>query len=234
MEGFEYIDIFATKGIEYLITIAFLIVLIVFWRWLNQSKVTATGAEAFHSNRVSLVDWFKLKESYYYHQGHSWLYQDKKGIIRIGIDDFAQKLVGKPQKINLPAIGTKLHQGEVGMQVQIEGKNIEFLSPVDGEVIALNQGLIQQPDLINQDPYEKGWFMEVKSDTLRANLKNLLRGTVAKAWIEETVDKLSAGITGNYGTILQDGGTITIGFVKELAPDNWDKVAREFFLTDES
>ena len=120
------------------------------------------------------------------------------------------------------------------MQVQIEGKNIEFLSPVDGEVIALNQGLIQQPDLINQDPYEKGWFMEVKSDTLRANLKNLLRGTVAKAWIEETVDKLSAGITGNYGTILQDGGTITIGFVKELEPDNWDKVAREFFLTDES
>jgi glycine cleavage system H lipoate-binding protein len=233
MEGFKYIDIFATKGIEYLVTITFLIILIMFWRWLNQSKVAITSAEGTHSNRVSLVDWFKLMDNYYYHQGHSWLHHDKKGVVRIGIDDFAQKLVGKPQKINLPDVGTKIYQGEIGMQVQIEGKNIDFLSPVDGEVIALNHELMQHPELINQEPYEKGWFLEVKSERLGANLKNLLYGTIARAWIEDTVNNLNTSISKNYGIVLQDGGTITNGFVKELAPDNWDILAGEFFLTND-
>jgi hypothetical protein len=55
---------------------------------------------------------------------------------------------------------------------------------------------------------------------------------VARAWIEETVNKLSRIITGNAGVVLQDGGTITNGFIKELDAKEWDKIAAEFFLTN--
>jgi hypothetical protein len=68
---------------------------------------------------------------------------------------------------------------------------------------------------------------------LKANLKNLLQGRVARTWIEETVNKLSLMISRNHGVVLQDGGTITNGFIKELDPDAWDKIASEFFLTVE-
>ena len=233
MESFKYVDIFATKGIEYIVAIAFLIMLIWFWRWINRPSVSAATQNGRTGTRVSLVDWFKLANDYYYHQGHSWVNPGKDGTARVGIDDFAQKLIGKPGKLNLPAIGTRLSQGEKGIQVEIDGNNIDFLSPVDGEVVAVNENVINSPELINQDPYDEGWLIKVKSDRLGVNLKNLLRGNIARAWIEDTVNKLSTSISRNYGVVLQDGGTITNGFIKELAPDNWQQVAGEFFLTND-
>jgi len=233
MEGFKYVDIFATKGIEYIVAIAFLILLIWFWKWLNKPAVSSVGLNKSKKNRVSLVDWFHLANDYYYHQGHSWVNAEKNDIVNIGIDDFAQKLIGIPAKVNLPAIGTKLKQGENAIQVEIDGRSIKFLSPVDGDVVAVNEKVIQSPGIINKDPYEQGWLIKVKSNRLGANLKNLLSGNVARAWIEDTVDKLSKTITGNYGVVMQDGGTITNGFIKELAPDHWEQVAGEFFLTND-
>ena len=233
MEGFKYVDIFASKGIEYIVAIIFLLMLIWFWRWLNRPSVAEGVTNNPPANRVSLVDWFRLADDYYYHQGHSWLKPEKQDLVNVGIDDFAQKLIGQRMKLNLPKIGTKIHQGDKSIQIEIDGKRIDFLSPVDGEVIALNERAINSPEIINQDPYDKGWLMKVKSDKIKANIKNLLTGNIARAWIEDTVNKLSRSISGNYGVVLQDGGTITNGFVKELAPDSWEQVAGEFFLTND-
>jgi glycine cleavage system H lipoate-binding protein len=231
MEGFKYVDIFANKGIEYVVVIIFLVMLVWFWKWLNNSSVSpaVTGEPA--SNRVSLIDWFHLANDYYYHQGHIWVYPNERNVVTIGIDDFAQKMIGKPKNVNLPAIGTELRQGENAIKVEIDGKWIEFLSPVDGEVIALNEKVIKSPNIINQDPYQQGWLIKVNSKRLTANLKNLLHGNIARSWIEDSVNKLSRIITRNYGVVLQDGGSITNGFAKELAPDNWEYLAAEFFLT---
>ncbi len=233
MEGFKYVDIFATKGVEYLVAITFLIMLIYFWRWLNQSSKKDAVQAVPHTNRVSLVDWFKMDDSLYYHQGHSWARPEKDGMIRVGIDDFAQKLLGKPAKLSLPSVGTTLQQGKNGFKLHIDGKKIDILSPVNGEVVAVNDKVIQTPDLLNKNPYDEGWLLEVKSEKTESNIKNLLKGKIARAWIEDTVDKLSRRISGNYGVVLQDGGTITNGFIKELAPDNWEQVAGEFFLTND-
>jgi glycine cleavage system H lipoate-binding protein len=233
MEGFKYVDIFASKGIEYIVAIIFLLMLIWFWKWLNKPSVAEAVSNKPLANRVSFVDWFGLADDYFYHQGHSWLKLEKQDVANVGIDDFAQKLIGKPTKLNLPKIGSRVHQGEKGIQVEIDGKHIDFLSPVDGEVVALNERAINSPEIINQDPYDKGWLIQVKSDKIGANIKNLLTGNIARAWIEDTVNKLSKSISGNYGVVLQDGGTITNGFVKELSPDNWEQVAGEFFLTND-
>jgi len=231
MEGYEYVDIFATKGIEYIVAIIFLLMLIWFWRWINRPSAAVVTKNQNLKNRVSLVDWFRLADEFYYHQGHSWVNPDKDGSAQIGIDDFAQKLMGKPTEIKLPAVGTLLQQGEKGMQIRIGEKNIDFLSPVDGKVVAVNDKVLHSPELINQDPYEQGWLLKVQSSKLKTNLKNLLRGRIARAWIEDTVNTLSTRISGNYGVVLQDGGTITNGFIKEIAPENWEIVASEFFLT---
>ena len=231
MEGYEYVDIFATKGIEYIVAIIFLLMLIWFWRWINRPSAVVASQDKNLKNRVSLVDWFRLADNYYYHQGHSWVNPDQDGLARIGIDDFAQKLMGRPSEIKMPAVGTRLQQGEKGMQIKIGDKNIDFLSPVDGQVVAVNDKVLQTPELINQDPYEQGWLFKVRSSTLNRNLKNLLKGRIARTWIEETVNTLSTKISGNYGVVLQDGGMITTGFIKEIAPENWELVAAEFFLT---
>ena len=63
-------------------------------------------------------------------------------------------------------------------------------------------------------------------------MKNLLSGKVAVAWMGETVNNLRARMAGELGIVMQDGGLPVSGFAKELSPENWDKMAADFFMTN--
>lgn len=231
MEGFTYVDLFATKGIEYLLVIGFLLVLLPFWRFL---RVPArTGLEAVRRAMSSVAQWFHLPEELYYHQGHSWAMPQGPDLVRVGVDDFAQKLVGKSDSISLPKVGSRIEEGEVGWKLGSDSKNIDMLSPITGDVVAVNKDIAKNPDLINQDPYGKGWLMMVKPDNKRATVKNLLTGRLATAWMEKTADTLRERIGGELGIVYQDGGLPVTGIAKALSPDEWDKMASEFLLTHE-
>jgi glycine cleavage system H protein len=231
MEGFTYVDIFATKGIEYLLVIGFLIIIIPFWRFL---RVPArSGIEAVRRAMASVAQWFSLPEGLFYHQGHTWVMPQGAELVKVGVDDFAQRLVGKSSKINLPKVGSRIEQGDVGWKLGIDTKTITMLSPVTGDIVAVNKDIVKKPDLVNQDPYGKGWLMIVKPDNKRATVKNLLTGKLATAWMEKTADALRERMGGEVGAVYQDGGIPITGIAKALSPDAWDKMASEFLLTQE-
>jgi glycine cleavage system H protein len=231
MEGFTYVDIFATKGIEYLLVIGFLLVLVPFWRFL---RVPArAGIEVVRRALASVAQWFSIPEGLYYHQGHSWVMPQGAELVKVGVDDFAQRLVGSTNKISLPTIGSRIAQGDVGWKLGIDSKTIDMLSPVTGDVVAVNKDIVRNPTLINQDPYGKGWLMMVKPDNQRATVKNLLTGKLATAWMEETADTLRERMGDELGVVYQDGGLPVSGIAKALSPDAWDKMASEFLLTQE-
>ena len=231
MEGFTYVDIFATKGIEYLVVIAFLLVLIPFWRFL---RVPArAGMEVVRRAMASVAQWFSIPEGLYYHQGHSWVMPQGVELVKVGVDDFAQQLVGNTHKISLPKVGSRIAQGDVGWKLGIDTKTIDMLSPVTGHVVAVNKDIVRNPTLINQDPYGKGWLMMIKPDNQRATVKNLLTGKLATAWMEKTADTLRERMGGELGVMYQDGGLPVSGIAKALSPDAWDKMASEFLLTQE-
>ncbi len=231
MEGFRYVDLFATKGPEYLLVIGYLMLLIPFWRFL--STPARGGLETVSRLVRSLSHWFQIPDTLYYHQGHSWVMPEARDLVKVGIDDFAQKLLGKPKALELPNIGAKLRQGEVGWKVGVDSKSIEMLSPVSGEVVAVNKEILQNPELINQDPYGKGWLMMIKPNNMTANFKNLLTGRLATAWMEATADALWRRMGSDLGVVYQDGGVVVSGIAKALSPDGWDKLAKEFLLTAE-
>src|SRR3972149_9925797 len=114
MNQFTYTDIYATKGIEYLIVIGFLFALIAFWRLLNVREfrhVFAPIAEA--RRRLSeIIEGFFVPEGFYFHPGHTWVKVGDKDTVTIGMDDFAQKMVGEVGAIHLPVVGCSLRQGE--------------------------------------------------------------------------------------------------------------------------
>ena len=231
MEGFTYTDPFATKGIEYLLVIGFLLVLVPFWRFL---RVPArAGMEVVRRAMASVAQWFSIPEGLYYHQGHSWVIPQGAELVKVGVDDFAQRLVGSTNKISLPKVGSRIAQGDVGWKLGIDTKTIDMLSPVTGDVVAVNKDIVRNPTLINQDPYGKGWLMMVKPDNQRATVKNLLTGKLATAWMEKTADTLRERMGGELGVMYQDGGLPVSGIAKALSPDGWDKMAREFLLTQE-
>jgi glycine cleavage system H protein len=229
MEGFTYVDIFATKGIEYLLVIGFLMVFILFW------KILSTPAKAAYEYVTETVipaisEWFHLPEGMYYHQGHTWAVPEGN-TVKVGMDDFAQKLVGRPSTINLPQVGSRIEQGSHGWKLGFDSASIDMVAPVNGEVVKVNEEVIKNPDLINQDPYGKGWIMMIKPRNLKADLKNLLFGRLASAWMEETVDSLRERMGEDLGVVYQDGGVVVSGIAKALSPDKWDEVAKEYLLS---
>lgn len=232
MESSQYVNIFATKGIEYLLVIGFLFVLIFFWRFLNKS--TPHPESVVEKLFNTLNSWFQMNPEYFYHQGHSWAAPESEGVVKVGIDDFAQKFFGKLDSINLPKVGSHIQQGDIGWQVIIGSKPINILSPVSGKIIAINENVIRSPEIVCKTPYEDGWLLKVKNPKANIDFKNLLSGKLALNWMEETVKNLQKKISSNYevGIVMQDGGIPISGFGKNISPENWNKVVNEFFMTD--
>lgn len=230
MEDLTYVDMFATKGAEYLLVIAYLTVLVLFWKMLNTSSLGALAKSTTVQHRSAAAGWFHLAEGLYFHQGHSWVVPDDGNLVKIGIDDFAQKLLGIPGNVTLPNIGAKLKQGERGWQLQIDSKSIDMLSPVNGKVVEINETIRQSPGLISQDPYQN-WLMKVQVSKWDTDLKHLLSRGLARAWMEETVNKLRTMMAGELGPVLQDGGLPVLGFARTLSPERWEEIAREFLLS---
>ncbi|HSG80716.1 MAG TPA: glycine cleavage system protein H [Gemmatimonadota bacterium] len=231
MEGLSG-DIFATKGIEYLIVIGYLVVLIVFWRMLSQPRAgerSPLGERALRSG----LGLFAVRDGVYYHQGHSWAAPEGRNVFRVGMDEFAMRLLGRPGAVELPAVGTKLSQGERGWSLAVGSKTIPVLSPVNGEIIAVNTDVRQAPDLLSNDPYEGGWLMKVKVNSGAAAHRNLLSGKLARAWMDSTLEKLRLTQAGELGFVMPDGGIPVDGFARALGGEDWDAVAREFLLVDD-
>lgn len=231
MEGFSYVDIFATKHIEYLLVIGFLLLFIPFWKLLN--KPARAVIETAERVIPAMSEWFRLPEKVYYHPGHSWAIPENNHLVKIGLNDFAQKLVGKINAIRLPAPGSALHQGDKGWALEVDSKTIEMLSPVNGKVVAINEELIRSPEKINQDPYNS-WLMEVEAPRFSVDKKQLLSGTLAQKWMEEVRENLMSRMNYNLGLVYQDGGLLVDGMAKSLDKDHWDEMVKDYFLVAEA
>jgi len=231
MEGFSYVDIFATKGIEYLLVIGFLLLFVFFWRFLSRpARKVLEAAEKF----IPVVnEWFRLPEEIYYHLGHSWAAPEGKNLVKVGVNDFAQKLVGKINAIQLPGIGSTIHQGEKGWTLEVDSKIIDMLSPVDGKVVAINEKIVHSPEDINKYPYVN-WLMKIESPRFSANKKQLLSGALAAKWMEEVRENLLSRTSYNLGLVYQDGGLLVDGMAKSLNKDKWDEIVKDFFLVSEA
>jgi glycine cleavage system H lipoate-binding protein len=231
MQGITGIDQFATKGIEYLLVISFLVALVMFWRFLNvpgRSAPKKSFANAGAPNR-----WFAVPEEVYYHPGHSWVLPEGGKVVRIGVDDFAQKLLGKPAELKLPEVGSTVEQGTPGWGVEVDSKSFDFLSPVDGVVVSRNEAVLRSPGLVNSDPYGEGWLLEIKTTRMKPNIKNLLRGGLAEAWMGANENALFQYMPKELGVVMQDGGIPVTGIARALSENEWEGIAKEFLLTAE-
>lgn len=227
-------DVFAmysAKAIEYLIAVAFLLLFIPFWRYVNGGAAARQPAVVRRPAMPRLVEWFAVPEDRYYHPGHAWARVEPEGVVTVGIDDFARKLVGAPDRVQLPAPGTRVGQGEPAWTLVVDGDRIPMLSPVDGLVVDVNPDAFRRE--VPPDPYGRDWLVKVRPDRLRPNLRTLLADGTARRWIEEAADALRARLSPSAGLVYQDGGAPVDGMARAIEAAKWPEVAREFFLTKE-
>jgi glycine cleavage system H protein len=105
----------------------------------------------------------KLPEDLSYTESHEWLKNEGNHIFQVGITDYAQKMLGDLVYIDLPALHRKVEAGEETAVVESVKTAADVYSPIEGEIIEVNPLLKDAPELVNQDPYEKGWLFRVKT-----------------------------------------------------------------------
>ena len=101
-----------------------------------------------------------------YAKSHEWARIEEDGTVTVGISDHAQESLGDVVYVELPGIGDHLAGGDQAGLVESVKAASDIYSPVTGEVIALNENLEDEPELINSDPYNDGWFFRVKVEDL--------------------------------------------------------------------
>ena len=97
-----------------------------------------------------------------YHETHEWVGADAEGNARIGISDHAQEQLGDLVYVELPAVGDHLDQGDSCAVVESVKAASDIYAPVSGEVVSVNDDLVDDPAAVNTDPYGGGWLFEVK------------------------------------------------------------------------
>ncbi len=117
-----------------------------------------------------------------YNESHEWVRQDGD-IATIGITDYAQSEIQDIVFVELPDVGTQLtHKTEFGVIESVKAA-FDMYAPVSGEVIEVNESLLDAPEQVNDSPYDEGWFLKIKM-TDHSELDVLLDADGYQAHIE--------------------------------------------------
>jgi glycine cleavage system H lipoate-binding protein len=177
------------------------------------------------------IESFKVPQGYYVHKGHAWLKMEENSEVRIGIDDFAMRLLGPFDRIEGPLVGKEVEQGKPQITM-IRGQNrAQLLSPVSGVVTAINPDLREKASLADSDTYAGGWIMRVYSNRLRQDVKNLMIGEEAGSYFKKQVDLLHNVIEEEAGPLAADGGYLGDDIFGKLPQLKWNKLTKLFLHT---
>jgi glycine cleavage system H protein len=96
---------------------------------------------------------------------HEWI-KINEGVAIIGISDFAQEQLGDIVSIELPKAGGVFRQGQTMAIVDSVKASSDIYAPISGEILEVNEGLIENPEIINQSPYDSGWIAKIKPSNI--------------------------------------------------------------------
>jgi glycine cleavage system H protein len=97
-----------------------------------------------------------------YTKEHEWVQESSPTVIRMGITDYAQGALGDIVYVQLPKVGDVVVADKVCGEVESTKSVSEIFSPVSGTVIAINDSLESNPEVLNSDPYGAGWLAEIE------------------------------------------------------------------------
>lgn len=134
------------------------------------------------------IQGYNLPDKLYYEENHFWV-RDDGDLLVMGMDDFAQQMAGEIVYVQLPDEGKIIKAGKKFAKME-SGKWLgKIYGPVNGELVAVNEELEENPGLINEDCYAQGWMYKIKPDD-KAELQNLLKEPAAiENWLLADIEK---------------------------------------------
>jgi glycine cleavage system H protein len=170
----------------------------------------------------------------FYHPGHSWAVVNASDEVTIGVDDFAQRVIGHLSNIHLPEPGTRVQQGQAYATLRRRGKSLPQVAPVSGVITVVNEKVSKNPTLVNASPFDRGWIMKIAPSNLALECRNLLRGISATQWEEAVRNQLNQWFSPSLHPVLQDGGMIIENVSDLMSDEDWHDFVEDFFPISEA
>jgi glycine cleavage system H protein len=124
---------------------------------------------------------YEVPEGLYYSKDFEWV-KVEGDKIRMGVTDYAQKSLREIVYAELPSAGGEVKQGEPYGTVESVKAVSDLIAAVTGTIEEVNDEVQSKPELLNEDPYQKGWLLVVKPANLQAELANLMDFNAAVEW----------------------------------------------------
>ncbi|MGO9403564.1 MAG: hypothetical protein ACLPVW_08850 [Terriglobales bacterium] len=157
----------------------------------------------------------------FYHRGHTWVKPEEDGTLTIGPDELAERLVGSPDSITMPDMGTEIETNGTAWQMTKNGKEIRVRAPIEGTVIGIGGP-------------KDGWYLKIRprlnpSDPV--TLRHLLRGPEVHFWLSRELERLQLQLRApNTAPSLADGGVLVAGVMDAMPEADWGTVLADTFL----
>ena len=234
MDEFTYVNIFETKGIEYLIIIAFLIMLIPFWILLNkQGKLTRKFQKVFGVLSANIL---RIPQGLFYSKNHTWTHLEKSGAAKVGLDDLLLHITGAVKLINLKNPDDYINKGELLAVIDQNGKQLRIYSPISGKILNTNTKIHESPEILNEDPYGNGWIYKIKPSNWITETITCFVAEEATKWSAKELQRFKdflAESMKKYSPepslmVLQDGGELRDNTLSELPKEIWQDFQNSF------
>jgi glycine cleavage system H protein len=130
---------------------------------------------------------YEIKDDCLYTGKHIWI-KAERGIATLGISDYAQKKMQEILTVELPHLNERIEAGEIIGSVSSIDSALDIISPISGKIIDVNEELLDNPELINESPYDKGWIVKIEMKN-EEELYGLMDPEDYRKYIEEIAEE---------------------------------------------
>jgi len=176
------------------------------------------------------IDGFKIPQGFYLHKGHTWVKIEKDQTVRVGLDDFALRMLGPLDRIEAPLMGKEVKQDRADIIINRGEHEAKVLSPVSGVVTDINPSLREKGNLANEHPYSKGWVLRIHSNNLRDDIRRLMISGETKDFLKQEVGRLYQVIEETV-PLAADGGHLGDDIYGKMPQIGWGKLTKLFLHT---
>jgi CheY-like chemotaxis protein/glycine cleavage system H lipoate-binding protein len=166
--------------------------------------------------------------------GHCWTSLDPDGKAYVGIDDFAKKIIGTIDFVELPNLGMEINKGKNLFSIKQGTQSIPFNSPISGKVEKINKALLNDLERLESTPYYKNWFCRIDASHLDEELKDLKIGQNAVDFYNKDIERLQNYIIQFVKSTKDEkevpaNGKLYLGELTHLKTKDLDVIIDEFF-----
>jgi glycine cleavage system H lipoate-binding protein len=173
----------------------------------------------------------KFPHGYYLHPGHCWVKLEEGSDVRIGLDDFALRVLGPLDHILSPLMGKELQPNQAALSLGRGVHTAKIRAPIGGVVTDVNPRLTTDGSIANADPYAEGWILRLHAGNLRQDLRSLMIGDEACRFIDGEVERIHELIEATAGPLAADGGHLGNDLFGNLPQLGWENLVRNFLRT---